>query len=156
MKTLMKNKLIGIWQAVTAVLLFVFLTGVANAGIAEGLATGKPLQDVIQTSFDAGVELKDLVTQLDAAGVAGDEIICVLFQAGQDNAAVIAAALDAGLGSSDVAVWAQLCGATQSEIQMGYSMAGDSLPGITIFSNHATTLEGSAKEYLYNPPSPSQ
>ena len=69
---------------------------------------------------------------------------------------MIIAALDGGLSNIDVAGWAQACGATQSEIQTGYSMAGTSVPGSFIFSNHSTTFEGSAKEYLYNPPSQSK
>ena len=156
MEILMKNKLIRKWQAVAAVLLFVFLAGVSYAGVAEDLATGKTLQDVVQTSLDSGAKLKDIVAQLDTAGIAGNEIICILFQAGQDHAAVITAALDSGLSYFDVADWADTCGATQSEIQLGYSMAGNSLSGSLIFSNHATTLEDSAKEYLYITPSQSK
>jgi hypothetical protein len=156
MKFQMINKLIRKWQAVTAVLLFVFLAGVSFASVSEDLSAGTPLRVIIQKNLDSGIELKDLITQLDKAGVAGNDIICVLFQAGQDHSTVITEALDGGLSNIDVAGWAQTCGATQSEIQTGYSMAGNSLPGSFVFSNHATTLEGSAKEYLYNPPSQSK
>jgi hypothetical protein len=156
MKFLMRNKILRKWQAVAAVLLFVFLAGGSFAGVAEDLSAGKSLQDVVQTSLDSGIKLKDLIADLDEAGVSGSDIICALFQAGQDHATVITAALDGGLSSADVAVWAVTCGATQSEIQLGYSMAGESLPGNFLFSNHATTQEDSAKEYLYNSPSQSK
>ena len=155
MKFLMRNKILRKWQAVAAVLLFVFLAGVSFAGVAEDLSAGKPLQDVIQTSLASNMELKDLIADLDEAGFSGSDIICALFQAGQDHATVITAALDAGLSSADVAGWAQTCGATQSEIQLGYSMAGASLPPGMVFQR-AQQFEDNDKEYLYNPPSRSK
>jgi len=142
-------------QAVIAVLLFVFWGQFAWAGVAEDIAGGKLLQEVVLASLDSGTELKDLIADLDGAGVSGSESICALFQAGQDHTAVITAALNAGLASSDVAGWADTCGATQSEIQVGYSMTGENLPGHMVFST-AERYEGNAKEYLYNPPSPSK
>ena len=69
MKFLMTNKFIRKWQAVAAVLLFVFLAGVSYASVSEDLSAGIPLRDVIQSSLDSGMELKVLITQLDKAGV---------------------------------------------------------------------------------------
>ena len=144
MKYLPGRKLFRKWQAVITVLLFVFLGQFAWASVAEDIAAGKTLQDVIQASLDSNMELKYLIADLDAAGFSGSDSICGLFQAGQDHIAVIIAALDAGLSSSDVAGWADNCGATQLEIQVGYSMAGENLPAYYY------------DEYLYNPPSPSK
>ena len=142
-------------QAVIAVLLFVFLGQFAWAGVAEDIAAGKALQDVIQTNLDADKQLKELIADLHAAEVSGPDIMCALFQAGQDHAAVITAALDGGLSSSEVAGWAYNCGATHSEIQLGFSMAGEYLPANMVFST-AGQYERNAEEYLYNPPSPSK
>jgi hypothetical protein len=69
---------------------------------------------------------------------------------------VIAAALDASLlNSADVANWALECGGTMQDVQTGYSMAGEKLPGYMVFLT-AEEYEKNAKEYLYNPPSPSK
>ena len=142
-------------QAVIAVLLFVFWGHFAWAGIAEDIAAGKELQEVIQTNLDAEKELKDLIAELDAAGISGSAIICALFEAEPDHARVIAAALDAGLNVTDVAGWAYNCGAVVSEIQLGYSMAGENLPAHMVFSA-AGQYEKNAGEFLYNPPSSSK
>jgi hypothetical protein len=143
-------------QAVIAVLLFLCLGESAWAGVAEDIAAGKELQEVIQTSLDAEKQLEDIIADLDAAGVPGSVIICALFEAQQpDHAMVIAAALNAGLSVTDVAGWAYTCGAVLSEIQVGYSMVGDNLPAHMVFST-AGQYERNAGEFLYNPPSPSK
>lgn len=142
-------------QVVIAVLLFALLGQFAWAGVAEDISSGKSLQQVVQENLETEIQLKDLIAALDAAGVSGSDIICVLFQAGQDHVVVITAALDGGLSSSDIAGWADGCGATLSEIQTGYSMAGVNLPAHMVFST-AERYEGNAKDYLYNPPSPSK
>lgn len=142
-------------QAVIAVLLFMFLGQLAWAGIAEDIADSKPLQEVVQAGIDDGMELKDLVFDLNAAGVDGSDIVCALFQVGQDHSEVIAAALDGGLSNADVAGWAEACGATQSEIQTGYSMSGENLPAHKVFSD-AEQYERNSQEYLYNTPSQSK
>ena len=156
METLMQNKLIRKWQAVAAVLPFVFLAAVTFAGVADDLEADRQQQDMVQTSLESGVQLKEIVTRLDEAGTSGSTIICSLFKAGEDHAAVIAAALDAELGSADVAGWADTCGASLAAIQSGFSMAGVSLPGSFLFADYAEKNEKSAKEYLYNPPSQSK
>jgi len=142
-------------QAVIAVLLFVLLGQFAWAGVAEDISSGKSLQQVVEKNLDTEMQLKDLIAALDSGGVSGPDIICALFQAGQDHVMVITAALDGGLSSSGVAGWADNCRATQSEIQSGYSMAGVNLPAHMVFST-TERYEGNAKEYLYNPPSPSK
>jgi hypothetical protein len=145
MKYLLDKRFFRKWQAVVAVLLFLFFTtGNAWAGFYDELNSGRPLQEVIEYALDYGMTVRTLVDELVAANKDGSEIICGLFQAGQDHIAVIIAALDAGLSSSDLAGWADNCGATQLEIQIGYSMAGENLPA------HYD------EEYLYNPPSPSK
>ena len=155
MKQKTKRVYLPIRQAAIAVLLFVFSGPYVWAGIAEDIAAGKPLQEVVQAGLASDSTLKGLVADLNAAGVSGSDIICTLFQAGQDHSVVISAALDSGLGSTDIAGWAYNCGATQSEIQVGYSMAGEKLPTHWIFSK-AERYERNAEEYLYNPPSPSK
>jgi len=142
-------------QAAIAVLLLVFSGNYAWAGVAEDIASGKPLEQVIQSNLETDKKLSELVADLDDAGVLAADIICALFQAGQDHVAVIIAALDAGLNSTNVAGWADYCGATLAEIQTGYSMAGINLPAHMVFTT-AERYEKNAKEYLYNPPSPSK
>jgi len=142
-------------QAAFAVLLFVFSGPYVWAGIAEDIAAGKPLLEVVQAGLASDSTLKDLIADLHAAGVSGPDIIYALFQAGQDHSTVIIATLDSGLGTSEVAGWAHNSGATQAEIQQGYSMAGKNLPTHWFFSK-AERYERNAEEYRYNPPSPSK
>jgi len=142
-------------QAVAAVLLFVCLAGVSSAGVAEDLDAKIPLQDVINDNLARGVTVDDLMKDLIAANVAGKNIICGLFAGGADKHEVISAAIDNGMDETSVVQWSYQCGASREDIQNGFSKAGESLPPGWVFLLGEKTEE-SAKEYLYNPPSPSQ
>lgn len=155
MKYLMKNKLIRKWQAAAAVLLFVFIAGVSQAGFKEDLAAGKTLQQVIESSLIAGIPVKSLMADLLAAEIGGKDIICGFFDVGAAKYEVIAAALDNGIDPFYVELWSTQCGAMPKDMQVGFSMAGGSLPPGIIFQQ-SNELEYSDKTFLYIPPSPSQ
>jgi hypothetical protein len=142
------------WQAAVAVLLFLFFTGAAQASFHDKLENGN-LYDAINYALDYGMSVENLVAELVASGVNGSDIICELFMTDVEYYKVVAACLDSGMSSSEVAQWARGCGATQQDVQMGFSMAGESLPGHLVFQT-AEQYEENAKEYLYNPPSPSK
>jgi hypothetical protein len=142
------------WQALVTVLFFVFLTGVSHGGVAEDLAGGKPLPEVIEDGLVQNTAVSSLVADLVAAGEHGRDIIDGMFDAGATKYDVIAAALDCGLDSSAVAWWADECGATMEEIQAGFGMAGVDLPPGMVFLN-TRTFEDNTGEYLYNSPSQS-
>jgi hypothetical protein len=145
-----------IQQAALAVLLFLFFTGVSLASFHDMVEEGRPLQEVVDYALDYGMSVESLVTELIVAGKDGRDIICALFRADVERYQVIAAALDTSLlNSADVANWALECGGTMQDVQTGYSMAGEKLPGYMVFLT-AEEYEKNAKEYLYNPPSPSK
>ena len=104
-------------QAVIAVLLLVFLTGVSFAGVAEDLAGGKSLQDVIDDSLLRGVTVDNLVKELVAIDEYGKDIICGLFDGGAEKSKVIKAALDTGMDKTDVVNWSYQCGASRADVQ---------------------------------------
>ena len=142
-------------QAVAAVLLFVCLAGVSVAGVADDLAAGNSLQSVIKHSLQLGTTVDDLMKDLIDANVAGKEIICGLFTGGAAKYEVISAAIDNGMDETNVVQWSYQCGASREDIQNGFSMAGESLtPGLIFLLS--SLYDESAKEYNYNPPSPSK
>ena len=142
-------------QAVAAVLLFVCLAGVSFAGVADDLAAGNSLQSVINHSLQLGTTVVDLMKELIAADVTGKEIICGLFTGGAAKYEVISAAIDNDIDETNIVQWSYQCGATREDIQNGFSKAGESLtPGLIFLLS--SLYDESAKEYLYNPPSPSQ
>ena len=155
----MKQKRNRFWlimgQAVAAVLLFVCLAGVSVAGVAEDLAAKKPLQDVINHSLQLGTTVGDLMKDLTAADVTGKDIICGLFAGGAVNYEVISAAIDNGMDKTNVVQWSYQCGASREDIQNGFSMADESLTSNLIFLLNSL-FDENAKEYNYNPPSPSK
>jgi hypothetical protein len=142
-------------QAVAAVLLFVCLAGVSVAGVAEDLAAGNSLQNVINQSLQLGTTVDDLMKDLIAANVTGKDIICGLFAGGAAKYEVISAALDNGMDKTNVVQWAYQCGASREDIQNGFSKAGETLTPNLIFLL-SNLFDESAKEYNYNPPSPSK
>ena len=142
-------------QAALAVLLFLFFTGVSQASFHDMVEEGRPLQEVIDYALDYGMSLESLVIELVAAGKDGREIVCALLRADTERHQVVAAVLDSGMYSTDVADWALECGASMQDVQSGYSMAGEKLPGYMVFLT-ADEYEKNAKDYLYNPPSPSK
>jgi hypothetical protein len=156
MKYLSDKKCFRKWQAALAVLLFLFFTGVSQANFRDMVEEGRPLQEVVDYALDYGMSVESLVTELIVAGKNGREIICALFRADVERYHVVAATLDSGLlNSTDVADWALECGGTMQDVQMGYSMNGEKLPGYMVFLT-AEEYEKKAKDYLYNPPSPSK
>jgi hypothetical protein len=156
MKYLLDKRFFRKWQAVVAVLLFLFFTtGNAWAGFYDELNSGRPLQEVILYGLDYGMTVQTLVDELVAANKDGAEIICGLFNTGVERYEAVEAALKSGLDPNDVAQWALDCGATMEDVQKGFSMAGESLPPSFVFQR-AQEFEDNAKEYLYNPPSQSK
>ena len=155
MKLLLNKGFFRKWQAVVAVLLFLFFASVSWAGFYEELNSGRPLQEVIEYALDYGMTVETLVEELALADKDGSLIICGLFNAGVERHKVIAAALDSGLDPNDVAQWALDCGASMEDVQKGFSMAGEKLPPGFVFQQ-AEEFEDNAKEYLYNPPSQSK
>lgn len=154
------------WLIIVAALLFVFSASASwseteeniteensNEGelLAADVGEPDPLQERIEAALISGASVEALIAELIDTGVSAPDIICALFTAGVEHQRVIASALDYGLANADVAVWAEECGATVAEVQVGYSMAGESF----IF-NAADDLNKTADEYRYNPPSPSQ
>ena len=144
-----------IGQAASAVLLLVFLAGASLAGVAEDLAAGKSLQDVIDASLASSMTVDNLVKDLVAADEYGKDIICGLFAADVEKIEVVKAALDNSMDNTDVVTWSYQCGASREDVQQGFSMAGESLPPGMVFQ-WTGTVEENAKEYLYNPPSQSK
>ena len=155
----MKQKRNRFWlimgQAVAAVLLFVCLAGVSVAGVADDLAAGRLLQNVINDSLARNVPVSQLMKDLIDANVAGKDIICGLFTGGAAKYEVISAAIDNGMDETNVVQWSYQCGASREDIQNGFNKADESLPPGMVFLLGEKTEE-SAKEYLYNPPSPSK
>lgn len=129
-------------------MLLAFIAGISLAGVTEDLASGKPLQDVINASLANGMTVENLVEELIAAEEYGRDIICSLFAAKAEKNEVIAACLNNGMDNSDVVTWSYQCGAGKEDVQQGFNMAGQSM--------WKEKVEENAKEYLYNPPSPSQ
>lgn len=149
-------------QAVIAVLLFLFFTGVSSASFHfHGmLEEGMSLEEVIDYGLSFGMSVESLVTELAVAGYGGEEIICALYRAdlehyGVERYEVITAALDSWVGFPAVAEWSLKCGASYKEVQAGYSMSNKELPGNMVFFKSDEYWKNN-KEYLYNPPSPSQ
>ena len=142
-------------QAVAAVLLFVCLAGVSVAGVADDLAAGNSLQNVINHSLQLGTTVDDLMKDLIAADVTGKDIICGLFTGGAAKYEVISAAIDNGMDETNVVQWSYQCGASREDIQNGFSKAGESLTSNLIFLLNSL-FDENAKEYNYNPPSPSK
>ena len=155
MKCLLNKGFFRKWQAVVAVLLFLFFASVSWAGFYDELNSGRPLQEVIEYAFDYGMTVQTLVDELVAANKDGSEIICGLFNAGVERHEAIAAALNSGMDPNDVAQSALDCGASMEDVQKGFSMAGKKLPPGFVFQQ-AEEFEDNAKEYLYNPPSQSK
>ncbi len=156
MKYLLDNRFFRKWQAVVAVLLFLFFaTGNARAGFYDELNSGRPLQEVIQYGLDYGMTVQTLVDELVGANKDGSEIICGLFMVGVERYEAVDAALNSGMDPSEVAHWALDCGASMEDVQKGFSMAGKKLPPGFVFQQ-AEEFEDNAKEYLYNPPSQSK
>jgi len=155
MKCLLKKGSFRKWQAVVAVLLFLFFAGNSQAGFYDELNSGRPLQEVILYAIDYGMTVQTLVGELVAANKDGSEIICGLVMAGVEKYKAVEAALNNGMVHIDVAQWALDCGASQEDVQKGFSMAGESLPPGFVF-HQANDFEDNAKEYLYNPPSPAK
>ena len=162
MKILLNKELFRELQVVAAVLFFLFCAGNVHAGhtvehtnFLEMVESNRPLNEVILYGLDYGMTLQSLVDELVAANKDGSAIICGLFMAGVDRSKAVEAALKAGLDHDDVAQWSLDCGATMEDVQMGFSMAGEKLPPGFVF-NKANEFEDSDKEYLYNPPSPTQ
>jgi hypothetical protein len=143
------------WQAVIAVLLFLFFASVSWASFQDELESGRPLPEVIEYALDYGMTVQTLVDELVAANKEGSEIICGLFIAGVEPYKAVEAALNSGLDPNEVAQWALDCGASMENVQMGFSMAGEKLPPGFVFQQ-AEEFEDNAKEYLYNPPSQSK
>jgi hypothetical protein len=148
------------WQAAMAVLFFLFFTGVSWASFHGMLEEGKSLEEVIDYGLSFGMSIESLVTELAVAGYGGEEIICALYRAdlehyGVERNEVIPAALDSWVGFSGVAEWSLKCGASYHEVQTGYSMSNKELPGNMVFFMSDEYWKNT-KEYLYNPPSPSQ
>ena len=155
----MKQKKNRIWlimgQAVAAVLLFVCLAGVSVAGVADDLAAGNSLQNVINHSLQLGTTVDDLMKDLIAADVTGKDIICGLFTGGAAKYEVISAAIDNGMDETNVVQWSYQCGASREDIQNGFSKAGESLTSNLIFLL-SSLYDESASENNINPVSPSQ
>ena len=155
----MKQKINRFWlimgQAVAAVLLFVCLAGVSVAGVADDLAAGYSLQNVINHNLKLGTTVDDLMKDLIAANVDGNDIVCGLFAGGAAKYEVISAAIDNGMDKTNVVHWSYQCGASLEDIQNGFSKAGESLTSNLIFLLNSL-FDENAKEYNYNPPSPSQ
>ena len=155
----MKQKKNRIWlimgQAVSAVLLFVCLAGGAVASVTEDLAAGNLLQNVINHSLQLGTTVDDLMKDLIAADVTGKDIICGLFTGSAAKYEVISAAIDNGMDETNVVQWSYQCGASREDIQNGFSKAGESLTSNLIFLLNSL-FDENAKEYNYNPPSPSK
>jgi hypothetical protein len=152
MECLLKRISFRKWQAVVAVLLFLFfIAGNVRAGFYDELNSGRPLQEVILYALDYGMTVQILVDELVAANRDGEEIICSLFNAGVERYQAVEAALNSGLDPNDVAQSALDCGASMQEVQKGFSMAGKKLPPGFVFQQ-AEEFEDNAKEYLYNPP----
>ena len=155
MKQKIKRFCLVMKQAVTVALLFVFLTGVSFAGVAEDLAGGKSLQAVIDDNLLRGITVDNLVKDLVAADEYGKDIICGLFNGEAEKSEVIKTALDVGMETTDVVNWSYQCGASREDVQQGFSIAGESLPPGIVF-RQTGKIEENSKEYLYNPPSPSK
>ena len=155
----MKQKKNRIWlimgQAVAAVLLFVCLAGVSVAGVADDLAAGNSLQNVINHSLQLGTTVDDLMKDLIAADVTGKDIICGLFTGGAAKYEVISAAIDNGMDETNIVQWSYQCGASREDIQNGFSKAGESLTSNLIFLL-SSLYDESASEYNINPVSPSK
>ena len=150
MKHLRRKNYFRTLQAVV-VLLCISLAVAARGGVAEDLAEGMPLQEVIEKALVGGAGLDDLFTELIAAEVEDADIICGCIGAGIEGNKVIATALNHNMDHSDVGKWALGCGANITDVQIGYSMAGETMT----FQGEEAFIRN-AEEYIYNPPSPSQ
>ena len=155
MKFLSNRRFFRKWQVAAAVLLFLFFTGNSQAGFYDELNSGRPLPEVILYALDYGMTLQTLVDELVAANKDGSAILCGLFMAGVERYKAVEAALNSGMDQSDVAQWSLDCGASQQDVQMGFSMADEKLPPGFVFQQ-AEKFESNSKEYLYNPPSPAK
>jgi hypothetical protein len=59
------------------------------------------------------------------------------------------------MNKQDVVDWSYQCRATRSDVQDGFSMAGEGMPPAAVY-RQTDKIEENAQEYNYNPPSPSQ